>query len=212
MLPKIFKLLVVMWFWSYLIFIQKRKITVTEQSRVIIQELLHIKITNKFIKVKNVRSYLIHQGIDHSGSIKISRVVRNCWCNQNIIKNARYINLLNSFIVKRNFEKIFSGHFFLSRAGGLSILESWMSNAIKCHWVYRKLLTSLRLSSRRIALCCKCLFFMDERCILEKLGDKRWNLKLKLKINVKFTQKCIWRKRNVQCVDVTSRNCSRFSR
>ena len=54
--------------------------------------------------------------------------------------------MLNSFIVKRNFANIFSRCFFLSRAGGLSILESRMSNVVSYHRVYRELLASLRFS------------------------------------------------------------------
>ena len=43
------------------------------QKRVIIQERFHVQVVNKFIKVKNFGSYWIHQNVDHSGSIKISR-------------------------------------------------------------------------------------------------------------------------------------------
>ena len=40
------------------------------QSKVIIQERFHIKIINKFIKVKNFASYWIHEGMAHRRSIK----------------------------------------------------------------------------------------------------------------------------------------------
>ena len=43
------------------------------QKRVTIQERFHVQVVNKFIKVKNFGSYWIHQNVDHSGSIKISR-------------------------------------------------------------------------------------------------------------------------------------------
>ena len=52
----------------------------TGQSRVTIEEHLHIKIINKFIRIKNLGSYWIDQGISHGGSIKMNRgVQKSCF-------------------------------------------------------------------------------------------------------------------------------------
>ena len=76
-------------FIVHVIFINKwRSCTLPGQSRVIIQEPLHIKGISKFIKVRNLGSCCVCKNIDHSGSIKMSRCVwRSCF-NQWIIENA----------------------------------------------------------------------------------------------------------------------------
>ena len=50
----------------------------TGQSRV--TEHLHIKIINTIIRIKNLGSYWIDQGISHGGSIKMNRgVQKSCF-------------------------------------------------------------------------------------------------------------------------------------
>ena len=69
------------------------------------------------------------------------------------------------------------GVFFLSWRIALSILESIICNDIKYHWLYTEFLIQLRLSLTKTAVYFKVLFFMDNRCILEKLAyfqDKIW--------------------------------------
>ena len=95
----------------------------------------------------------------------------------------RKINFLNNLLLKEILQIFLGGVLFF--AGGVvsSILESIMTNGIKCHWVYRELPAWLRFSLRKNAVCFKFFFFMDERCILEKLGESerlfwRWELNL----------------------------------
>ena len=69
------------------------------------------------------------------------------------------------------------GVFFLPWRIALSILESIICNDIKYHWLYTEFLIQLRLSLTKTAVYFKVLFFMDNRCILEKLAyfqDKIW--------------------------------------
>ena len=92
--------------------------------------------------------------------------------------------------------QIFSGGvFFLTGGCGLSILESIMSNDIKCHWLYIEFLASLRLLLRIMAACFNFFFFMAKRCIL---GQNRRIRKLILKLKIKLDQtlKCILRNRS----------------
>ena len=56
----------------------------------------------------NVGSYCTHHSIEHGSNIKMSRGVRKSF-------NSRYINFLESFIVKRDFVNILRGYFFLTR-------------------------------------------------------------------------------------------------
>lgn len=66
------------------------------------------------------------------------------------MENLISFNFLNDFIVKRDFANIFKWCFFsLTGEGGLSILESLMSNNNRNHCVYSELLTSLRLFSKK---------------------------------------------------------------
>ena len=55
------------------------------------------------------------------------------------------LNIFNTFIVRTDCADIYGGILFLTEGGGLRILELVCCNDIKYHWVYRELLTSLRL-------------------------------------------------------------------
>ena len=76
-----------------MIFIHKwRTYRVAGQGRVIIQEQLHIKIVNKFVKVQNFESYCIHQSnyqgesIKMNGSVKCKSDSLNCFIVKEILK------------------------------------------------------------------------------------------------------------------------------
>ena len=82
----------------------------------------------------------------------MNRNVRETCFNQQMMKRARKIGFFNSFIIKKNLQIVLDV-FFLTKRGDLSILESILFNAIKYHRVYKKFLTSLRLSLRNAAVC-----------------------------------------------------------
>ena len=92
----------------------------------------------------------------------MNRNVRETCFNQQMMKRARKIGFFNSFIIKKNLQIVLDV-FFLTKRGDLSILESILFNAIKYHWVYKKFLTSLRLSLRNAVVCFIFPFFSDDQ-------------------------------------------------
>ena len=107
-------------------------------------------------RVENIGSHGIFQSINHIFSIKMTRSV---WKSVWSMKNARYINFVNTFIVKRILQ-IFLGVFFLTRRNGFSILQSVRSNDIKYHLVHKKLWILFRLLLNRTVICFEYLFYM----------------------------------------------------
>ena len=86
-------------------------------------------------RVENIGSHGIFQSINHIFSIKMTRSV---WKSVWIMKNARKINFVDTFIVK-SILQIFLGVFSLTKGNGFSILQSIRSNDIKYHLVHKKL-------------------------------------------------------------------------
>ena len=66
-----------------------RACSLAGQNRVLVQECLHNRVINKFIKVKNSGFYCICRSIDHSGRIKMSSCVSKSCFNQRVMKNAK---------------------------------------------------------------------------------------------------------------------------
>ena len=76
------------------------------------------------------------------------------------------------------------GVFFLPWRITLSILESIICNDIKYHWLYIEFFIQLRISLRKTAAYFKVLFFMDKRCIMEKLAYFQGKIWIYLKLHL----------------------------
>ena len=88
-----------------------RACSLAGQNRVFVQERLHIKVINKFIKVKNCGFYCICLSIDHSGRIKMSRCVSKSCFNQRVMRNARLT--LSIVLFSKKILQMFSSVLFL---------------------------------------------------------------------------------------------------
>ena len=88
-----------------------RACSLAGQNRVFVQERLHIKVINKFIKVKNCGFYYICLSIDHSGRIKMSRCVSKSCFNQRVMRNARLT--LSTVLFSKKILQMFSSVLFL---------------------------------------------------------------------------------------------------